>query len=184
MRKILIMLAGLAITATAAQAQTPAPATGAMRIAFINSQKLIAEAPGAAEARTTIEKEANKHRADLALAEDSLKNMVAEYQKKQLVLSVDARTKEETAIRTKEAALQDRAESLEKQMAKRQNDLVKPIMDRINTVLTAMRTEGGYSIILDASAGAIVAADQSLDLTDQVLARLKAGQPAAAANKP
>jgi outer membrane protein len=180
MRKTLIMLASFAITATTAQAQTAAPT----KIAFINSQKLIAEAPGAAEARTTIEKEANKHRADLALAEDSLKNLVAEYQKKQLVLSADARTKEEAAIRTKEAALQDRAEALEKQMAKRQNDLVKPIMDRINTVLTALRTEGGYSIILDASAGAIVAADQTLDLTSQVLARLKAPAAPATANKP
>src|SRR5687767_6721239 len=140
MRKaLLITLASLAMTATAAQAQTAAPAT---RIAFINSQKLISEAPGALEARTTIEKEANKHRADLALAEDSLKNLVAEYQKKQLVLSADARTKEETTIRAKEAALQDRAEALEKAMAKRQNDLVKPIMDRINAVLTALRTEG------------------------------------------
>src|SRR5687768_5389475 len=125
MRKtFLITLASLALTATAASAQT-APT----KIAFINSQKLISEAPGALEARTTIEKEANKHRADLALAEDSLKNLVAEYQKKQLVLSADARTKEETSIRAKEAALQNRAEALEKQMAKRQNDLVKPIMD-------------------------------------------------------
>ena len=181
MRKtLMIMLAGLA-TAPAAQAQTPAAAT---RIAFINSQKLITEAPGALEARTTIEKEANKHRADLALAEDSLKNLVAEYQKKQLVLSADARTKDEAAIRAKESALQDRAEALEKQMAKRQNDLVKPIMDRINTVLTALRTEGGYSIILDVSGGAIVAADSTLDLTEQVLTRLKAAAPAATANKP
>lgn len=180
MRKtLLIMLAGLGLTASAASAQTPGT-----KIAFINSQKVIAEAPGSAEARTTIEKEANKHRADLALAEDSLKNIVLEYQKKQLVLSADARTKEEASIRAKEAALQDRAEALEKQMAKRQNDLVKPIMDRINTVLSALRTEGGYSIILDASAGAIVSADQSLDLTEQVLARLKAAQPAATANKP
>lgn len=172
-------MAALAVTATAATAQT-APA----KIAYINSQKLISEAPGAVEARTTIEREANKHRADLALAEDSLKNLVAEYQKKQLALSADARSREENTIRTKQQALQTRAEGLEDQMAKRQSELVKPIMDRINQVLTTMRSEGGYTVILDSSSGAIVAADPALDLTDAALARLKAGAPAAAATKP
>jgi outer membrane protein len=180
MRKtLLITLAGLALTATAASAQT-AP----VKIAYINSQKLISEAPGAVEARTTIEKEANKHRADLALAEDSLKNLVADYQKRQLVLSADARAKEETNIRTRQAALESRADAMEQQMSKRQSELVKPIMDRINQILTAMRTEGGYTVILDTSSGAIVAADPALDLTDAALARLKAGAPAATATKP
>lgn len=177
MRKTFLMtLAALAVTATAATAQT-APS----KIAYINSQKLISEAPGALEARTTIEKEANKHRADLALAEDSLKNLVTEYQKKQLALSADARTREENTIRTKQQALQARAEGLEEQMSKRQGELVKPIMDRINQVLTAMRTEGGYTVILDSSSGSIVAADPALDLTDAALARLKTASPAAAA---
>ncbi|MGQ0561363.1 MAG: OmpH family outer membrane protein [Gemmatimonadota bacterium] len=185
MRKtFLITLASLAVSATAAVAQTAPPASTPVKIAFINSQKLIAEAPGAAEARTTIEREANKHRADLALAEDSLQNMIAEYQKKQLALSADARAKEEAAIRTKQEALQNRAEQLEQQMAKRQSDLVKPIMDRINQVLTAMRTEGGYAVILDSSSGSIVAADTTLDLTDQVLARLKSTAAASTTQKP
>lgn len=178
MRKtFFILMAGLVLSASAAVAQTP----GATKIAYINSQKLIAEAPGAVEARTTIEKEMNKHRADLALADDSLKNMISEYQKKQLALSADARSREEASIRTKQEALQNRAEQIEQQMAKRQSDLVKPIMDRINTVLNSMRTEGGYAVILDTSSGAIVSADSALDLTDTVLARMKAAAPAAAA---
>jgi outer membrane protein len=179
MRKtFLLALAGLTMTAGAASAQT------ATKIAFVNSQKIIAEAPGASEVRTTIEREMNKHRADLALADDSLKNMISAYEKKQLVLSTDARKKEEDAIRGRQAALQNRAESLESQMQKRQSELVKPIMDRINAVLQDVRKEGGYAFILDAAAGSIVSADPTLDLTDAVLARLKttaaAGAPAAA----
>jgi len=180
MRKILLAtIAGLAVTATSAAAQTPAT-----KIAFINSQKLIAEAPGSAEARTTIEREVNKHRADLALAEDSLKTMITEFQKKQLALSKDARDKEEASIRTRQQTLQKRADDLESQVSKRQQDLVKPIMDRINTVLDSLRKEGGYAIIFDVSAGGVVAADPALDLTDQVLTRLKATASAPAAPAP
>jgi outer membrane protein len=178
----LLALAGLTMTAGAATAQT-APT----KIGFINSQKIIAEAPGAAEVRTTIEREMNKYRADLALADDSLKNMIQAYEKKQLVLSADARKKEEDALRARQQALQTRAQTMEDQMAKRQSELAKPIMDRINTVLQALRTEGNYAIIFDAAAGSIVAADPAADLTDTVLTRLKAtatGPAPAAARKP
>ena len=182
MRKtFLLALAALTMTAGTASAQTGA------KIGFVNSQKIIAEAPGAADVRTTIEREMNKHRADLALADDSLKNMISAYEKKQLVLSTDARKKEEDVLRARQQALQTRAEALETQMQKRQGELVKPIMDRINTVLQDIRKEGGYTLILDAAAGSIVAADPALDLTETVLSRLKstAAAPApAAAKKP
>lgn len=183
MRKTFLMaLAGLAVTATAGAANAQ---TAATKIAFVNSQKIIQEAPGAAEVRTTIEREMNKHRADLALADDSLKNMITAYEKRRLVLTADARTKEEDAIRARQGALQTRAQALEDQMMKRQQELAKPIMERINTVLESLRKEGGYSIILDASNGGIVAADPAANLTETVLTRLKATAAApAAAKKP
>lgn len=183
-RKVWFMTtAGLIFAASAALAQT-APATAApSRIAFVNSQKLIAEAPGAAEARTTIEREMNKHQADLALADDSIKNAIAEFQKKQLALSADAREKQQNDIRAKQTTLQNRADALEQQMQKRQQELIKPIMDRINTVLETLRKEGSYTLILDTAAGSIVAADPAADLTETVLTRLKAAAPTATAPK-
>ncbi len=184
MRKILLItVASLAVTAAAALAQTPAPASpaAATKIGYINAQAVMAGAPGSQEARTTIERETNKHRADLALADDSIQNMVVDYQKKQLAMSKEARDAKENEIRTKQKALQDRADRLEQQMRQREQDLLKPIMDKVNAVLADMRKEGGYALILDTSTGAVVSADPGLDLTEQVLTRLKASAPAAVA---
>jgi len=191
MRKTILMtIAGLTLAASGAFAQSPTqPASPAQssatggKVGYVNSQKIMTEAPGALEARTTIEKETNKHRADLALADDSIKNMIADYQKKQLALSQAARDKTEQDIRARQEALQSRADALEQQMRKREGDLVKPIMDRVNAVLTDIRKEGNYTIIFDVSAGGVVAADPSADLTDQVIARLKAPTTAATAPK-
>jgi len=180
MRKIFMMtMAGLALTATGAMAQSPASAA-ATKIGYINSQVILTNAPGAAEARTTIQKETDKHRADLALADDSIKNMIQSFQQKQLAMSKDARDKQEADIRSRQQALQQRADQLEQQMEKRQADLIKPIMDKVNAALADIRKEGGYALILDTATGAIVAADPALDLTDQVLAKLKASAPTAA----
>jgi Skp family chaperone for outer membrane proteins len=56
---------------------------------------------------------------------------------------------------------------------------MEPIMARVNDAISAMREEGGYALILDAAQGTIVAADPALDLTAQILERLRQG-PAAA----
>jgi Skp family chaperone for outer membrane proteins len=47
-------------------------------------------------------------------------------------------------------------------------------MDKVNTVIETIRAEGDYHLILDLAAGSIVAADPSLDLTQEVIARLPA----------
>ena len=67
-------------------------------------------------------------------------------------------------------------------MQARQAELVKPIMQRVQTVIEAIRAEDGYAVILDVGSqvSVVVAADKKLDLTDRVLARLKAqGTPPA-----
>ena len=153
-------------------------AANGLKIAYVNSERLIREAPGAAEARTTLDREQNKYRAELELAQDSLENMVADYRQKEVMLSPDAKKKQQDAIRAREAALQQRAQAAEQAMNKRQADLIQPLMDKINTVLNQVRVEGGYSLILNAGGGVIISADTTLDLTSQVLTKLKAGAPA------
>jgi outer membrane protein len=160
------------------QPTTSAPApTGPQKIAYINSEKLIQQAPGATEARTTVQREIDKYRAELALLEDSINTMIADYNQKQITLSPDAKKKQEEAIRTRQASLQTRSQTYDQSIQKRQQDLLEPVMDRINKALNDYRKDNGISIVLDASARAIISADSSLDITDAILAKLKAASP-------
>ena len=187
MRKfsLVLALAGsvVAVSGAGAQAAQPVanPANGVGRgpVAYVRSQLLIQEAPGAAEARTTIQREMDKYQAELALAEDSIKNMLTDYQQRSVMLSPDAKKKTEDAINAKKASLDKRAEQYDAAVRKRQQDLVQPIMDKINKILDDLRRERSIGIIFDASQQVIVSADTTLDLTSEVLTRLKAGAPAA-----
>lgn len=132
----LLLAAGLGAFAMPAQAQTA-------KLGYINSQRIIAEAPGAQEARQAFEQDMNKARQQLEVLEDSLKTMVAEYEKQQVMLSPDARKQREDEIRQKQATYQQRAATLEEQMQRRQAELVQPIMERIETVLSEIRKEIG-----------------------------------------
>ena len=173
----MLAAATLAIAPTAF-AQAP------VKIAYINSQKILAEAPGRAAAEATYNKETETARAQVQRMDDSLKTMVAAYEKEAPGLDSARRDARGKTIRETEQAFTQRASDLNNQMQQRQAELARPLMDQVSTVLDQVRVQGGYSMIFDVGAqgSALVSADKSLDLTDTVLARLKVlGPPKAAA---
>lgn len=183
MRKVLSTLAavvGLGLVAGPAAGQT-----GPMKVAYINSQKIIAEAPGAKEAQSQFEKDMQGYQAQLKPMADSLQSMIDDYQKSLTVLSPSAKQQKEAAIRAKQQAYQQKEQQLQDLAEKRQQELVQPVMDKIKAVLSDIRKDGGYAMIFDVATPGVVSADTTLDITDQVLARLKAtGATAAAPKKP
>jgi outer membrane protein len=110
---------------------------------------------------------------------DSLNALAAAFDKDAPKMDSATREARGTAVRTREAEYQNRARALDSTMQTRQAELVRPIMDQVQKVIEAIRTEDGYSMILDvgSQASVVVAADKKLDLTDRVLARLKTMPP-------
>jgi outer membrane protein len=174
----LTIAAGSSAQATAASAP-PVP----VKIGYINSAQLLQEAPGRAEAEAQFDREVGAYRQQLQRMNDSLNALMAAFDRDAPKLDTAARAARGKAIRDREAEYQTRARGLDSTMQARQAELVKPIMERVQKVIEAIRAEDGYSMILDVGAqtSVVVAADKRLDLTDRVLARLKAqGVPASA----
>jgi len=169
----------LMVQSAGAQSAPPLVAAGnGAKIGYVNSERLMQDAPGANEARTTVQREYDKYRAELALLEDSIKNLVNDYQQKQVMLSPDAKKKQEDMIRAKQAAFTQRTQQADAALEKRSQELLQPVMDRVNKALNDLRKEEGYALILNTAGGTIVSADSALDLTTKVLAKL--GKPATA----
>ena len=170
----------IAVTAVAGLAAMAVPARGqVLKIAYIDSRRLLQEAPGAQEARAQIQQEQNAFQAQVQILQDSLDAMIADYQRKSVLLSPDEKKKQEDAIVARRNAYEQRMSGLQTQSQQKQNDLMAPVMNKIQDVLDAIRTEEGIAIIFDAAQG-IVSADSTLDKTATVLARMKAsaGGPA------
>lgn len=172
--------AALAFIGVVAVGPAPAAAQAAppAKVAFINSQQILAVAPGRADAEAAFQKEVDNVRGEEKAMSDSLQAMVTQYQNVQQSLSPADRTSRETAIRAKQAAYQQRQQQLEQGAQARQAELIQPIFDRINKVLADIRVEDGYTAILDVNpgngGGTVVAFDKNLDITDRVIARVKA----------
>ena len=163
-----------------------AAAQGAPKIGYVNSQKLLAQAPGRAEAEAAFQKEVGEYQAQVKRMGDSLKAMIAAYDKQELVLSPAAKATKQKEIQTREQEFQQRTSQLEQRASAREAELTRPILQQVQKAIEAVRAEGGYALILDAgsSAGVVVAADTALDLTDRVLARLRTMAAAPRTNTP
>jgi outer membrane protein len=168
----------LSVAAVVTASGQTAPAAG-VKIAYINSALLLQQAPGRAEAEAQFDKEVVVYRQQLQRMNDSLTTMMASFDRDAARLDTTARNTRAKAIRDREIEYQTRARGLDSTMQARQAQLVKPIMERVQNVIEAIRTEDGYAMILDvgAQASVVVAADKSLDLTERVLARLKSQTP-------
>ncbi len=175
-----VALGLLVFGAAAAAAQTP------VKIGYIKSQTILANAPGRAAAETQFEREMTTYRAQVQRMGDSLNTLIADYNKQEVSLSPQAKETRQKDIRAKEEEYQRRTQELQQQVRQREAELVRPIMEQINKVIDELRAEEGYSMIFDAEnqAGVVVAADKNLDLTEKVLTRLRAAGPPTSASRP
>jgi outer membrane protein len=172
-----LALATSLIVAGTAGAQTTSATAG--KIAYINSAQLLREAPGRAEAEAQFDREVGVYRQQIQRMDDSLRVLVAAFDRDAPKLDSAARETRRKSVGQREVEYQTRARGLDSTMQARQAQLVKPIMERVQSVIEAIRTEDGYAMIFDVGSqtSVVVAADKKLDLTERVLARLKS-QPA------
>ena len=160
------VLALLIVGSTSAAAQ--------QKFAYINSQTLLQQAPGRAEAEAQFQRELQTYQTEVKRMGDSLKAMVAAYEKDQLVMSPAAKEQKQKEITTKEQEYQQRTAELERKASVREDELTRPILESIRKAIEAVRAEEGYAFIFDVAAnGAVVAADKNLEVTNDVLAKLR-----------
>ena len=154
-----------------------AAAQSSLKIGYINSQVIIAESPAATAAQEQFRREMVPFESEMQALEGEISGLMAQYQVQQLTLTATARRTREDEISLKQQAYQDRMAQIEAEATRRQQELVQPIMERINNIIQAIRSDSSYTFIFDVAGGGLIAADESFDLTSEVMQRLAAGAP-------
>lgn len=171
----LFALAALVMGAGQASAQ-------AVKIGYVNTQRLLAEAPAARQAQTAFETDMTRYRTQIDSIGRQLETRREEFQRQSATLSAAVRTQREQELQQQFTAAQQQVAQIEQTAARRQQELVEPVQRRIRETIDAVRREGGFTVLLDAAA--VVSADPALDVTQQVLTRLGGTAAPAAAPRP
>lgn len=151
-----------------------------LKIGYIDSEEVIKAAPGYTEANEAFNRTATAWRDTLDTKRTRLQTLFDDYKKQEVILSPEKKTEKQQEMLTLEQDIQQYFQSKfgqEGEAAARQAELMRPIIDRVNDVIDQTRREGSYALIFDLNDGALVAGDPALNITEQVIQRLRT-QPA------
>lgn len=183
MRRDVLMVAAacaaLLMPAANAFAQTGSPCTNG-RVALVNAQRILASIPAYVQAESLIAKEVDAYKTELAKQQGSFDSARVAYSEKATLLTASQKAAEVKKLQDQNDNLQKHAADLDAKVNQRNAELLQPLQTRVQEMLDGVRAELNCAIIFDVSSGTgIASADKSLDLTDRVIDRLKAADPAA-----
>lgn len=151
-----------------------APKMDAQTFACVNSAAILAEMP-----------EVEQMQANLQAFQGQLQKMgqqmVTEYQAKETSaiqkeergeLSPAEKQRILTELQNKQSEILAFEQEMQQKMAEKEQELLDPILDRVNKAINAVANENGYSYIFDLSSGAILYVDEGMDVSAKVKAKL------------
>jgi outer membrane protein len=147
-----------------------------LKFAFVDTEYILNNIPAYKSAQAQIDKLSADWQKEIETQYGEVERLYKDYQAERVMLPDDMRKKREEEIINKEQAvkeLQRKYYGPEGELAKRQQDLVKPIQDEVYKAIKEMAVEGGFAAIFDTSADAsILYANPKNDKSDEVLERL------------
>ena len=158
--------------------QAVAQQNSVQRFAFLNSQLILKQTPGFAQAESTFNKEVEGYRGEVARLQAVLDSAAAAFNRDAVLLSPTARETKRKELEDQQTQTEARISQLRDQASSREQELLDPITTRIQSVIDGVRAEGNYSMIFDLAVlqNGIISADRALDLTDTVIRRLQSGR--------
>jgi Skp family chaperone for outer membrane proteins len=146
-----------------------------LKIAYVNSDRILEEYDEAKEAQNKLDIEARKLEGEYRQMLAKLDSLSQEYKRQQVIMSEARRAEKEKEIETLQRSIQDfQVKKLgpEGEIYKKQAELVGPVLEKIKAIIEKVGKENKYDYIFDTVAGNILYAHPAHDLTDKVLYEL------------
>ncbi len=141
-----------------------------LKAAYINSARILQEAPQAKAATEALKKEFAQREQALRKLKSEIDKMTADLKKDGAIMSADQRSKMEADILEKRRKFQFDAQSLKEDVDLRRRQEVQKLRSSITTVIQNFAKKKGYDFIF--TDGVAFASDK-VNVTDDILKELK-----------
>jgi len=151
-----------------------APLQG-QRLGFVDTDQVVRQMPGFAEADSTFRQEMAQWRAEFQPMQAALDSAVRAFDQEAGLLSEAARANKMDELQQLSQLVQRRSNELSQRADERFSELMAPLQERAVTVIDGLRAERGLSAVFEATTPGLISIDPSLDLTQVVIGRLRGG---------
>ena len=141
------------------------------KIGFVNSQKILNDAPQAARAKKKIEKDFEKRDQDLQRIAKQLQGMQENLDKNAATMAESERRAKEREFADLNRDFQRKQREFREDLSQRQNEEMAAIFERVNKIIKQIAEADKYDVILQEA----VYANPRIDITDKVMKALGDG---------
>jgi outer membrane protein len=162
----------IAFTGTAFAAPT-APGTAAVtRVAMLNMQEAIKGVKEGKKAEDTLRKEWEDRQKKLQADGKKIQDSMEDLRKQATIMDEKTRRQKEEAIQANIMQLREQEAKSQADFQKRDQEISKPIIEKLRTIVASVSKEKGYTLVIDGG-NVIYSLDQD-DITDEVIKRYDA----------
>lgn len=167
-----ILIAALLAPAALAFAQPPAPV--AMKIGYVNTERILREAAPAVRAQRKIEAEFQKRDQEMARVADQLKKMQDDMEKNSVTMSEGQRRNKEREFGEMNRDFQRKQREFREDLNQRRNEELAQVVEQANRVINQIAEQEKFDLILQDA----VYRSPRIDITDKVIKALEGKPPA------
>ncbi|MDR1582042.1 MAG: OmpH family outer membrane protein [Prevotellaceae bacterium] len=150
--------------------------TQAQKFGYIDSDYILKKVPAYNSAQEQLEKLSKQYQTEVEAKYKVVQELYNKYQSEKVLLTEEMRQKRENEIITKEKEVKEFQSSHfspEGTLAKKREELLKPVQDKLYNAIKDISTEGGYAIIFDiANNPGVIYNNPRYDLSDKVLEKM------------
>jgi len=152
-------------------------ASAQVKIAYFNSEAIMKQLPDAQDAQKQLDQFVADWQQELNKMQDEWKKRFDEYDKRKLIMTEQRRADTERELREMDQKIVDYRTLKFGQngdLFNKQNELMKPVQDRVFKAVQDVAREDGYDYVFDKSGDILLMyANEKYDLTQKVFAKLK-----------
>jgi len=141
------------------------------KIGFVNSQKILNDAPQASRAKKKIEKDFEKRDQDLQRIAKQLQGMQENLDKNSVTMAESERRTKEREFADLNRDFQRKQREFREDLSQRQNEEMASIFERVNKIIKQIAEAEKYDIIFQEA----VYANPRIDITERVIKALGDG---------
>ena len=168
-----LMAAAVLAAGTSAVAQAPAPAApaapGAIKIAYVDVQRVLARSAAGVAAREQLEREKATMQKEMDGKRVELEKLREEIEKKGPLMAADARRDKQDQFERKRRDAARLADDFQKELEKKEQGLLQKVLQDVQGVVDRVGKQRGFHMIVERQRAGVIFAAPEADITEEVI---------------
>jgi outer membrane protein len=144
-------------------------AYGKVVVGMVDFQKVLLSVEEGKAVRTKLEDFFKQKQNLLKKEEDKFKDLQQKFEKQKSVMNEAAKTAKDKELRELYISIQEQTMGYQKELQEMENNLKKPIIDKIKSVSEQVSKSSGVNLTFEAASTPLIYAEEQKELTEEVI---------------